>query len=79
MRKKEKILVSVLALLFSICAAGVGFSLAGDSKLPGWGYGLAVDSGISGWERFVCNFIFTMQFLFSLWVVMAVFRKTKSE
>ncbi|MCI8320238.1 MAG: hypothetical protein HFH02_04075 [Dorea sp.] len=66
MRKKEKILVSVLALLFSICAAGVGFSLAGDSKLPGWG-------------RFVCNFIFTMQFLFSLWVVMAVFRKTKGE
>ncbi len=64
MGKNEKIIVSALALLFSLCAAGAG-------------YGLAGDSGISGWERFACNFIFTMQLLATLWTVIAVFRRTR--
>ena len=64
MRKNEKIIVSALALLFSLCAAGVGCGLAGDS-------------GLSGWESFACNFIFSMQFLATLWTVAAVFRRTR--
>jgi len=49
-RKNEKIFVCVLALLFSLCAVGIGYGLVGDSNL-------------SRWERFVCDFIFIMQFL----------------
>lgn len=64
MRKKEKIVVCILAMLFSICAAGIGYGLVGDSSLPRWG-------------RFACDFIFVMQFLATLWAVMAIFRKTK--
>lgn len=62
MRKREKILVSVLALVFSISAAGIGYSLVGES-------------GLSRWGRFACDFIFIMQFLTTLWTVFAVFRR----
>ena len=66
MRRSEKILVSTLALLFGLLAAGVG-------------YGLAGDSGFSRLGRFACDFIFIMQFLATLWTVIAVFRRTKEQ
>lgn len=66
MQKSEKILVSVLALLFSLLAVGVG-------------YGLVGDSGFSRLGIFACGFIFTMQFLATIWTVIAVFRRTKEQ
>lgn len=62
MRKKDKILVSVLALLFSACATGIGYGLVGDSSL-------------SIMKRCLFDFVFIMQFLATLWTVIAVFRK----
>lgn len=66
MRKNQKIFVCVLALLFSLCAVGIGYGLVGDSNL-------------SRWERFVCDFIFIMQFLATMWTAAAVFRTTKKQ
>lgn len=63
MHKREKILVSVLALLFSACAAGIGYGLVGDSNL-------------SMLKRYLFDFVFIVQFLATLWTVIAVFRQS---
>lgn len=66
MGRKEKILVSTLALIFSAGAVGIGYALVGDNirSFP---------------LRFVCDFFFLMQFLTTIWVVIAVFRKKKES
>ena len=60
----NKILYSVLALVFSFSAAGFGFILLGDSSLDFV-------------ERFIYGFFFMMQFVSTTWLVFAVFRKDK--
>lgn len=62
MGKRYKLLISVLGLLFSLAAAGIGFGIVGASSL-------------SQPMRFVSNFVFLMQGVSSVWVVIALYRK----
>lgn len=64
MTKQYKILISILALLFSIGATCIGFSFVGSS---------ALDFG----TRFICDFFFLMQAISTCWVVIGLFRKEK--
>ena len=66
MEKRYKIMVSVIALAFSIGAACLGYALVGDSSL-------------NFTMRFVYNFFFVMQFLGTLWLVIMSFRKLEKE
>ncbi len=66
MEKRYKIMVSVIALAFSIGAACLGYALVGDSSL-------------NFTMRFVYNFFFVMQFLATLWLVIMSFRKPEKE
>lgn len=66
MTRKYKIVVNLLAIFFSILALVVGYIIVGDSNL------LFL-------ERFACNFVFGMQFLATVWVAVAAFRKTKKK
>ena len=66
MEKRYKIMVSVITLAFSICAACLGYVLVGDSSL-------------NFIMRFVYNFFFIMQFLATLWLVIMSFRKPEKE
>lgn len=64
MTKSYKILISILALLFSVGATCIGFSFVGSSTL---GFG----------TRFLCDFFFLMQTIATCWVVIGLFRKEK--
>lgn len=62
MTKGYKIFVSILALVFSFGAMGIGFGFVGSSTLS---FGM----------RIVCNLFFAMQTLTTCWVIGALFRK----
>jgi hypothetical protein len=64
MTKNNKILCSVLAIVFSLLAVPVGFSLVSNIDMPFL-------------YRFLCNFVFMMQFIFTGSIVIALFRKEK--
>lgn len=66
MTRKYKIVVNLLAIFFSILALVVGYTIVGGSDL-------------SFLERFACNFVFGMQFLATVWAVIAAVRKTKKK
>ena len=61
-----KFFISVFAIACSILASGIGFGLVGDSRLvfP---------------QRLLCNFIFIMQSIATIWCVIIIFRKTKER
>lgn len=63
MSNRFKIVISVLAIIFSLAAAGIGFWFVGGTSL-------------SFPLRFLCNFVFSMQFLATTWLVVAMFRKS---
>ncbi len=62
MKKSYKILVSVLALAFSVLSAGMG-------------YGFMQDTAFS--VKFLCGFVFLMTPLSVIWLVMALFREER--
>lgn len=64
MTKTYKILISILALIFSVGSTCIGFGLVGSSTL---------DFGI----RVFCNFFFLMQTIITCWVIIGLFRKGK--
>lgn len=66
MTKRYKILISVLALIFSVVAACIGFDLVSSSS---FGFGM----------RVVYNFFFSMQAIATIWVVVGLFRKERQE
>lgn len=66
MQKSYKIVVSAFALLFSVCAACLGYVLVGNSSLN-----LSM--------RFVYDFFFIMQFLATLWIVIMIFSKSEEK
>lgn len=66
MEKRYKIMISVIALAFSIGAACLGYALVGDSSL-------------NFTMRFIYNFFFVMQFLVTLWLVIMNFRKPEKK
>ena len=63
MSVRTKKLLSVLSVVFSLAAVGIG------SGLITYDYSAAV--------RFLLNLVFQMQFLLSLWVAVIVFRDNK--
>ena len=66
MTKRYKILISVLALIFSVAAACIGFYFVSSFSL--------------GFEmRWACNFCFSMQAIATIWVVVGLFRKEKEQ
>ena len=60
MGKSYRILISVLAIVFSLAAACIGFALAGS---------LSIFS-----VRIGCYFIFIMQFIATVWCVIFLWR-----
>ena len=62
MSKGYKILISVIAMICSMFAAGIGCGFVGGSDLlfP---------------QRYLCDFVFIMQFIATAWCVIALFRK----
>ena len=56
MRKEYKVLICILALIFSIGATCIGFGLIGSSSLK---FGM----------KYVCDFVFLMQTIATCWVV----------
>ncbi|MBS6954942.1 MAG: hypothetical protein KH230_17130 [Enterocloster asparagiformis] len=66
MSKGYKILVSTLAVIFSLLAACIGYAFAGGSDL-------------TFWKRYICNFIFIMQFLATIWCVIALFKRAEKQ
>ena len=66
MTKGYKIMISVLAIVCSFGATGIGCGFVGMSSLK---LGL----------RLVCDFFFIMQSIATCWVVIALFRKEKSK
>lgn len=61
---RNKIIYSVLALVFSLGAVGFGYVLLGSS-------------GLDFAKRFMYGFFFMMQFISTAWLVTELFRKTK--
>lgn len=66
MSRGYKILISVLAIIFSILSSSIGAGLAGGS-------------GLEFPQKFLFNFVFMMQFTTTVWCVFAIFRKTKEK
>lgn len=64
MSVRTKKLLSVLSVLFSLVAVGIGSGLVGATDYP-----FAV--------RFLFTLVFQIQFLLSLWVAVIVFRDNK--
>lgn len=64
MKKSYKILISILALVFSMLSAGMGYGFMGDACFS---------------VKFLCGFVFMMTPLCVLWLVMALFRKEGKE
>lgn len=64
MSKTYKIVVGIFAIIFSLLAVCIGFGLVGDSKL-------------TFLQRFGFDFVFMMQFLVTIWYVIAGFRKVE--
>lgn len=62
MTKGYRIMISILAILFSVWATGIGCALVVESSLR---------MGI----RLVCDFFFIMQSIATCWVVIAMFKK----
>ncbi len=66
MSRRYKVLVSIIAIVCSMLAASIGCGFVGGSDLtfP---------------QRFLCNFVFSMQFLATVWCVIALFRKDSTK
>lgn len=62
MSKSHKILISVLSFIFSLLAACIGVSLVNSSDMT---FGI----------RFLYDFIFMMQAISTIWVLIALHRK----
>lgn len=66
MSKEYKILISTLAIIFSLLATGIG-------------YGFVSSSDLLFPQRLFCNGVFITQFVATAWCVIALFRKTKEH
>lgn len=64
MTRTYKILISILALVFSVGATCIGFILVGSLSL---GF----------WTRIFYNFFFLMQTVATCWTLIGLFRKEK--
>ena len=62
MRKEYKVLICILALIFSIGATCIGFGLIGSSSLK---FGM----------KFVCDFFCLMQTVATCWVAIELLKK----
>ena len=62
MRKEYKVLICILALIFSIGATCIGSGLIGSSSLK---FGM----------KFVCDFFFLMQTVATCWVAIELLKK----
>ena len=61
MKKRDKIIISVIAIVFSFGATGIGCGITG---------GLSLGMGM----KFVCNFFFIMQSLATCSVIIGLFK-----
>lgn len=62
MRKEYKVLICILALIFSIGATCIGFGLIGSSSMK---FGM----------KYVCDFVFLMQTIATCWVIIELLKK----
>ena len=69
MGKSYRILISMLAIVFSLAAACIGFALVGNLSIFSVRVGLSIFS-----VRVGCSFIFIMQFIATVWCVIILWR-----
>ena len=62
MKKEYKVLICILALIFSIGATCIGIGLIGSSSMK---FGM----------KYVCDFVFLMQTIATCWVVIELLKK----
>ena len=67
MKKEYKVLICILALIFSIGATCIGATCIG--------FGLIGSSSMKFGMKYVCDFVFLMQTIATCWVVIELLKK----